>query len=124
MKALKIMVVDDSIITVEKISAMLENMGHTVVSTAKTGSEALTKYPEVKPDLMTMDITMPELDGIETTKQIISIDPSALIVMVTSQGQERMVMDSLDAGAKGYVLKPIKPDKLQLILEQIVDKYT
>ena len=106
MKKLNILVVDDSLITVKKLSAMLTAMGHQVVKIAVTGKEALEAYKECIPDLVTMDITMPDMDGIKSTRLIRSMFPGAIIVMVTSHGQEKMVLDALKAGAKGYLLKP------------------
>jgi two-component system chemotaxis response regulator CheY len=116
MEPLKIMVVDDSLITIKKLSAMLSQLGHTVVRTAATGREALQTYAECEPDLVTMDITMPDMDGIEATRLIRDRFPNALIVMVTSHGQEKMVLDALQAGAKGYVLKPFRADKLEEVI--------
>jgi two-component system chemotaxis response regulator CheY len=123
MSSLKIMIAEDSLITIKKITKMLESMGHEVVHSARTGSEAVERYPELKPDLVSMDITMPDMDGIEATRRIMASDPSALIIMVTSHGQEQMVLDAIEAGAKGYVLKPINADKLQDVIERAVARY-
>lgn len=119
MAGLKILVVDDSLITVKKITAMLTDLGHTVVKTAGTGAEALPAYQACNPDLVTMDITMPDMDGIEATAQIIGRHPDATIIMVTSHGQEKMVVDALNAGAMGYLLKPISKDKLADLLDKV-----
>lgn len=123
MKPLNIMVVDDSNITVKKISKMLEELGHCVIHVATTGQQAVDEYAKAKPDLVTMDITMPDMDGIEATSKIIAKDKDALIIMVTSHGQEQMVINAIEAGAKGYVLKPVKKEKLAEHLETIIAKY-
>lgn len=123
MKKLNILVVDDSLITVKKLSAMLTAMGHQVVKIAVTGKEALEAYKECIPDLVTMDITMPDMDGIKSTRLIRSMFPGAIIVMVTSHGQEKMVLDALKAGAKGYLLKPFKQDKLQELIDSIIQRF-
>lgn len=115
---LSVLVVDDSLITLNKISSMLAVMGHRVAATARTGAEALTAYRECKPDVVTMDITMPDMDGVQATLQIIEEFPEARIVMVTSHGQEKMVLAAINAGARGYVLKPIRADKLQTTIDQ------
>ncbi len=117
------MVVDDSQLTVKKMTQMLTDVGHTVVAFAKTGEEAIKQFAKYKPDLVTMDITMPDMDGIEATKKILQDDPGALIIMVTSHGQEAMVLDAIEAGAKGYLLKPLRSDKLKTNIEEIFNKY-
>ncbi|MDX1452154.1 MAG: response regulator [Oleiphilaceae bacterium] len=123
MISLNIMVVDDSPITIKKMRKLLEDLGHTVVQSCNTGKEAVECYAEVKPDLVTMDITMPDMDGITATKQIIAQDASALIMMVTSHGQQAMVLDAIKAGAKGYLLKPIKLENLRDSLNKVIDRY-
>ncbi|WP_135079613.1 response regulator [Terasakiella sp. SH-1] len=123
MTPMSVLVVDDSLITRKKVSSQLENMGHNVVRMASTGKEAIEAFRECIPDVVTMDITMPDMDGIEATKHIIAHYPSAVIIMVTSHGQEQMVMEALKSGAKAYVLKPIQADKLQQVLQQVYDRY-
>jgi two-component system, chemotaxis family, chemotaxis protein CheY len=109
---LHIVVVDDSAITVRKLCTMLESLGYGIAATAESGRAAVQAYREVRPDVVTMDITMPEMDGIEATRAIMGEFPDARIVMVTSHGQEKMVLDALKAGAKGYVIKPFQEEKV------------
>jgi two-component system, chemotaxis family, chemotaxis protein CheY len=123
MRRLRIMVVDDSGLTVKKMVKLLEELGHEVVRVAGTGQQAVEAYPTVAPDLVTMDITMPDMDGIEATRRILAAAPAALVVIVTSHGQEQMVMDAIEAGAKGYILKPVKKEKLAETLETVTAKY-
>lgn len=123
LKSLNVLVVDDSLITIKKLSQLLEGIGHNVIAHARTGQEALEQYKLTKPDLVTMDITMPGMSGIEVTKIIIEEDPNALIIMVTSHGQEQMVIESIEVGAKGYILKPIKSDQLKEAIEKVYEKY-
>ena len=123
MNSLRVMVVDDSSVTIKKITQILEQIGHQVVCTSKTGTDAVTLYEQYQPDIVTMDITMPDIDGIDATSQIIKEFPKALIIMVTAHGQEQMVIESIEAGAKGYVLKPINPDKLQEMISKVYEKY-
>ncbi|MBK7051177.1 MAG: response regulator [Rhodoferax sp.] len=118
MDSLNILVVDDSPIITRKLTMMLELLGYKVVKTAATGTEAISAYRQCHPDVVTMDITMPEMDGIEATKRIMQEFPEARIVMVTSHGQEKMVIDALKAGAKGYVLKPFDGQKLYEAIEK------
>lgn len=119
MHPLKVLIVDDSLLTIRTLTGMLAEMGHLVVQTAATGAQALDVYRQVKPDLVTMDITMPDMDGIEATSQILREFPKANIIMVTSHGQQGMVMRAVKAGAKGYVLKPIKPEKLREMVARV-----
>ncbi len=123
MRPLNIMVVDDSLISVRKLTQMLSEMGHSVVHSAPTGVAAVASYPTIRPDLVTMDINMPDMDGIEATRQILAVDQGALIVVVTSHGQQQMVLDAINAGAKGYVLKPIREDKLKDVIQTVADRY-
>lgn len=113
-----IMIVDDSPITVRKLSMMLANLGYKVVATAASGSQAIEEYRSSQPEAVTMDITMPGMDGIEATRTIIEEFPEAKIVMVTSHGQEKMVLEALKAGAKGYVIKPFKEHKIFEAIEK------
>ncbi|EKO40719.1 MAG: response regulator (CheY-like receiver domain and AraC-type DNA-binding domain containing protein) [Solidesulfovibrio magneticus str. Maddingley MBC34] len=123
MKSLRILVVDDSGLTVKKMAKLLEELGHQVVGMASTGQQAVDVYAEAAPDVTTMDITMPDMDGIEATRRILAVHPGACIVIVTSHGQEQMVMDAIEAGAKGYILKPVKQEKLAETLETVAAKY-
>ena len=110
--SLTVMIVDDSMIMTQKLSAMVRDLGHQVVRVCKDGPEAVRDYPLVKPDLVTMDITMPGMDGIEAMTAILAKDAQARVIMVTSHGQEAMVVRALDAGALGYVLKPVTKERL------------
>ena len=116
--ALGVMIVDDSLIMTQKLKLMLGELGHEVVRICKDGSEAITGYPLVKPDLVTMDITMPGLDGIDTMKAILAEHPHARFIMVTSHGQEAMVVRAIEAGALGYVLKPVTKEALAAMISR------
>jgi len=122
-RSLNILVVDDSQLTTKKIAQMLTVMGHNIVAFAKSGEEAIKQYSKHNPDMVTMDITMPDMDGIEATKRILQQNPDALIMMVTSHGQEAMVFDAIEAGAKGYLLKPLHIEKLEVNINEIYEKY-
>ncbi len=95
-----------------------------MVATAATGQQAIEAYRRYRPDLMTMDISMPDMDGMAATAKIVAEFPEARIMMVTSHGQERMVIDSLDAGAKGYVLKPVRIEKLSDMITKVMERAT
>ena len=116
--ALRVLVVDDSPAITRKICMMMDQIGYRVVATAATGREAIVAYKACRPDVVTMDITMPDVDGIEATRVIKKAFPEARIVVVTSHGQEKMVLDALKAGASGYVLKPFQPKKVFEVIEK------
>ena len=113
-----VMIVDDSMIMTQKLSVMVRDLGHQVVRVCKDGAEALRDYPLVKPDVVTMDITMPGMDGIETMTLIKAANPNARVIMVTSHGQEAMVVKALEAGALGYVLKPVTKERLSAMIDR------
>jgi len=119
MRPLRVLVVDDSILTVRTLTVLLGELGHLVVQSATTGAQALEAYRDYSPDLVTMDITMPNMDGIQATINIVRAFPNARIIMVTSHGHEAMVMTAIKAGAKGYVLKPIKREKLHDVIARV-----
>jgi len=120
MKKLKILVVDDSSIINKKLIQIYESLGHKVVDTAKTGEEAIKKYDPNKIDLVSMDITMPDMDGIEATKQILAKNPEALVMVVTSHGQEQMIVSAIESGAVGYILKPFNKERISAMIEKIL----
>jgi two-component system chemotaxis response regulator CheY len=121
---LNVMIVDDSLIIRKKLKKMLLELECSIVAQATNGREAVKLYEQYAPDLVTMDITMPLMDGISATKQINEKFPNANIVMITSHGQEDMVKDAIRYGAKGYVLKPITKEKLFTSIDKIfhIDK--
>jgi len=112
----RILVVDDAAFMRMLLKKILVQGGHQVVGEASNGREAVEKYKELRPDLVTMDIVMPEMDGITAVKEIKKIDPNAKIVMITAVGQEAKVMEALKAGASGYIVKPFQAQK---VLEEI-----
>ena len=96
--------------------------GYEVVDEAVNGQEAVKKYKEHSPDLVTMDITMPKMDGIEATKAIIDINPDANVVVCSAMGQKPMVLEAIEAGAKDFIVKPIKPEKVKETLGKLMDE--
>lgn len=120
---LKVLIVDDSLIIRKKISKIFEDLGHQVLFDAINGQEAIIAYKKFKPDLVTMDITMPDMDGITAVKYIINEDSNAKIIMVTSHGQEDMVIKSIQSGAVGYILKPITQEKLAKVIGEVFIEY-
>lgn len=116
------MIVDDTLMMRMTLRRTLEKAGHEIVGEAINGEQAILNYAEFKPDLVTMDITMPGLSGVEAIKRIVQYDQAANIIVVSALGQKHIVFEALQAGAKNYALKPIAEDKLlsvvNLVLEQ------
>jgi len=116
---LNVLVVDDSVIIRRTLTTKLEEMGYTVVAQAKSGKEAVLLYKEHIPDLVTMDITMPIMNGIEALKKIIKEHSDAKIIMVTSHGEEHLVMEAITNGARGYILKPVNNEQLTIVINKV-----
>jgi two-component system chemotaxis response regulator CheY len=115
-----VLVVDDSSIMRRNLSAILSNAGHTIVAEAINGELGVREYKRHKPDLVTMDITMPVLDGISAVKQIIELDPEAQVVMISSLDQKSMVLTALQNGARHYVIKPFTPEKVLQVIDDVL----
>lgn len=106
----KIMVVDDAAFMRGTLKMMLERNGFQVIGEAENGAIAVQKYAELKPDIVTMDITMPEMTGIEALTKIKEMDSSAKIIMISALGQESYVKEAIIKGAKGFLVKPFKEE--------------
>jgi len=108
----KIMLVDDAAFMRMMIRNMLTQGGYTEIVEAQNGAEAVDMYKSEKPDLVIMDITMPEKDGIEALREIKQHDASSNVVMCSALGQEKLVLDALKLGAADFIVKPFKPDRI------------
>ena len=115
----KILIVDDAAFMRVSIRNIVTKNGFEVVGEAENGAVAVQKYGELRPDIVTMDITMPEMNGLDSLKAIRKIDPNANIIMVSALGQEAMVRDAVMAGAKGFVVKPFKEDTITAALAKL-----
>lgn len=116
----KVLIVDDAAFMRTSIRRMLENNGFEVVGEAENGLVGIEKYKELNPDAVTMDITMPEMGGIEALKVIKQYDPMAKIVILSAMGQEPMVMDAVISGAKSFIVKPFKEDIVVQTLNKVL----
>lgn len=116
----KILCVDDAAFMRMMVKNTLTQNGYTDIYEAADGLEAVEKYMEIHPDLVIMDITMPNLDGLEALKIIKSKDPNATVVMCSAMGQEAMVVEAIKAGAKDFIVKPFKPDRIVKTVASIV----
>lgn len=114
-----ILIADDSMFMRQMLKELLPKDQFTVIGEASTGKEALAKYNELNPDLVTMDITMPDMDGITAVRKIIETSPKAKIVMVSAMGQKPMIKEALEAGAKDFIVKPFDREKIISILSNL-----
>lgn len=116
----RVLIVDDSMMMRKTLRRILEKAGHAVVGEATNGEQAIAGYPQWQPDIVTMDITMPGLGGVETTKQLMQSDPAANIIVVSSSGQKHIMLDALQFGAKNYIIKPISESNLLPVIDLIL----
>jgi two-component system chemotaxis response regulator CheY len=116
----KILIVDDAAFMRMMIKDILVKNGYEVAGEAENGLKAIEKYKEVKPDLVIMDITMPELDGIQAVKEIKKINANANIIMCSAMGQQSMVIESIQAGAKDFIVKPFQPDRVIDAIKKVI----
>lgn len=117
----RILIVDDAAFMRMMIKDILTKNGYEVVGEAENGQVAVEKYQELKPDLVTMDITMPEMDGIAAVKAIKAIDPNAKIIMCSAMGQQSMVIDAIQAGARDFIVKPFQPERVLEAVSKAID---
>ena len=118
--AKNILISDDAAFMRMMIKDILTKNGYNVVGEAENGARAVEKYAELKPDLVLMDITMPEMDGIQALKKIKENDPSALVIMCSAMGQQAMVIESIQAGAKDFIVKPFQADRVIEAVKKVV----
>lgn len=116
-----VLLVDDAAFMRLTLKLILERNGFTIAGEACNGEEAVNMYKELSPDIVTMDITMPQMDGIAGLKEIIKFDPNAKVVMITAMGQETMVKDAIVSGAKGFIVKPFKEEIVVSALNKLAD---
>lgn len=115
-----ILVVDDAAFMRMMLKDILTKNGYSVVGEAVNGNDALDKYKELKPDLVTLDITMPECDGIQALKNIKAFDGNAKCLMCSAMGQQAMVIESIQAGAKDFIVKPFQADRVIAAIKKVV----
>ncbi|TCL63763.1 two-component system chemotaxis response regulator CheY [Hydrogenispora ethanolica] len=106
----RVLVVDDALISRKFLGRILAEGGHEVVGEASNGREAVRIYPELLPDIVTMDITMPDMNGIQALKEIRKIDPKAKVVMCTAMGQKYLILEAIQAGAVDFLVKPFEKE--------------
>jgi two-component system, chemotaxis family, chemotaxis protein CheY len=118
------LVVDDSVFARKNLGRMIESFGGEVAGEAGDGCTAITEYARVKPDIVLMDVTMPQMEGIEAVERIVRQNPDARIVMVSSVGYQDNILAALQKGARHFVQKPVKPDVLYEIIRYVLNDDT
>lgn len=117
-----VMIVDDALFMRVTIANMFKEWGFDVIGEASNGKQAVEKYRELQPDLVTMDVTMPVMSGLEAVKNIMPEFPDANIIMITALGKQKLVVEAIEHGAKDFVTKPFTQEKLKSIVDNIIGK--
>ncbi|WP_163536534.1 response regulator [Gracilibacillus sp. YIM 98692] len=115
----QVLIVDDAAFMRMQLKNIFTSLGHEVVGEAENGKQAAEMYKNLQPDLVSMDITMPEMNGVEATKEIKSEDDQATIVMCSAMGQQQMVLDAIKAGAKDFIVKPFTEERVKETLDKL-----
>jgi len=118
----KVLIVDDTAFMRMMLRNILTSNGFEVVGEADNGAKAVQQYRELQPDIVTMDITMPDMDGISAVQQIKSVDPKAKIIMCSAMGQQAMVLEAVKAGASDFIVKPFQPERVLEAIERVLAK--
>ncbi|MBX4262494.1 response regulator [Clostridium estertheticum] len=116
----RVLIVDDAAFMRMMIKDILEKNGFEIVGEASNGLKGVELYKTEKPDIVTMDITMPEMDGIEAVKAIKAFDPAAKVIMCSAMGQQSMVMDAIRAGARDFIVKPFQSDRVLEAIKKVL----
>ena len=115
-----VLVCDDAIFMRTMISDILTQAGYEVVGEAETGSQAVEKYNQLKPDLVTMDIVMPDMGGIDAVRTIVESNPDARVLMCSAMGQQALVVEAIQAGAKDFIVKPFQPSRVLEAVQRVL----
>ena len=115
-----VLICDDAIFMRTMISDILSQAGYEVVGEAETGAQAVEKYVDLRPDLVTMDIVMPDMGGIDAVREIVQHDPGARILMCSAMGQQALVVEAIQAGAKDFVVKPFQPSRVLEAVQRVL----
>jgi two-component system chemotaxis response regulator CheY len=116
----RVLICDDAIFMRTMIGDILQQSGFEIVGEAETGLQAIEKYRQLKPDLVTMDIVMPDMGGIDAVREITKFDPSAKVLMCSAMGQQALVVEAIQAGAKDFVVKPFQPSRVLEAVQRVL----
>ena len=118
--AATVLVCDDAIFMRTMVSDILKSAGFDVVGEAETGTQAVERYKQLRPDLVTMDIVMPGMGGIDAVREIIKFDPDAKVLMCSAMGQQALVVEAIQAGARDFVVKPFQPSRVLEAVQRVL----
>lgn len=118
----RVLIVDDSAVARKKLREIITNLGHTVVGEAANGAQAFVEYAKLKPDVVTMDLTMQGLGGAEATSKIISSYPEARIIVISAMEERQVIIDALERGARHFILKPVRQEKVAAVIENVMQQ--
>jgi two-component system, chemotaxis family, chemotaxis protein CheY len=116
-----VLITDDSMIMRMQLRKIVTELGHEVIGEAENGLVAIQKYKILRPQLVTMDITMPELGGIDAVKEIMKFDPNAKVLMCSAMGQQFLILDAIQAGAKDFIVKPFDATRIKQSLLSLIN---
>jgi two-component system chemotaxis response regulator CheY len=119
--AIDVLIVDDLTFIQMVLKELLEKAGFRVVGEASDGEEALRLFEEKRPDVVLMDITMPKMDGLTALQRILSLDPQARVIMCSALGQQRLILQAIQLGAKDFIVKPFRPERVIGSIKKILD---
>jgi two-component system, chemotaxis family, chemotaxis protein CheY len=114
----KVLITDDALFMRMQLKDIISQLGHEIIGEAENGLDAVNKVIELQPDIITMDITMPEMNGVEAVKEIKKTNPSAKVIMCSAMGQQSMVLEAIQAGAIDFVVKPFNSERVKEALEK------
>jgi len=115
-----VLICDDAVFMRTMISDILEESGYEIVGQAETGVQAIERYKSLRPDLVTMDIVMPDMGGIDAVREITKFDPDAKVLMCSAMGQQALVVEAIQAGAKDFVVKPFQPSRVLEAVQRVL----
>jgi two-component system, chemotaxis family, chemotaxis protein CheY len=115
-----VLICDDAVFMRTMISDILEESGYEIVGQAESGVQAIERYKSLRPDLVTMDIVMPDMGGIDAVREITSFDANAKILMCSAMGQQALVVEAIQAGAKDFVVKPFQPSRVLEAVQRVL----
>jgi two-component system chemotaxis response regulator CheY len=115
-----VLICDDAIFMRTMLADILQQAGFEIVGEAETGAQAVARYKELRPDLVTMDIVMPDMGGIDAVREITKLDPAARILMCSAMGQQALVIEAIQAGAKDFVVKPFQPSRVLEAIQRVL----